>query len=182
MTDLNVNNVNEVFNQFLEIISKTIDTYTPLKLATRKQQKILRKAWISEEILTSIQHKQSLHKSFCIQGNIEQKTFYKKYANKLTKIRLIAKKLYHENKFRDTADNSLQLYNLLNDIFLSKKSSAPNVLNATGLEINNTADIANHLNSSLCKVGQTLADQIIFDPNDKNSVYYLGKEFQNQFL
>ena len=47
MTDLNANNVNEIFDQFFEIISKTIDTYAPLKLASRKQQKILRKPWIS---------------------------------------------------------------------------------------------------------------------------------------
>ena len=131
---------------------------------------------VSKGILTSIRHKQSLYKSFYIQGNIEQKTFYKKYASKLTKIKQIAKTLYYENKFRDTADNSRQLWNLLNDILPSKKSSsAPNVLNVSGLEINNTADITNHLNSFSCKVGQTLADQIICDPNDKNSVYYPGK-------
>ena len=35
-TDLNVNNVNEIIGQFLEAISKTIDTYAPLKLALRK--------------------------------------------------------------------------------------------------------------------------------------------------
>ena len=29
MTHLNVNNVNEIFDQFFEIISKTIDTYAP---------------------------------------------------------------------------------------------------------------------------------------------------------
>ena len=46
-----------------------------------------------------------------------------------------------------------------------------------GLEINNTADIANHSNRFFCKVGHTFADQINCAPSDKISAYYLRKSF-----
>ena len=83
LPDLNVNNVNNVFDEILEIISSTTNTHAPLKLATRKKQKILSKPWLTKGNIKSIRHKQFIHKSFYLLGSDQQKLFYKRYANKL---------------------------------------------------------------------------------------------------
>ena len=47
--------------------------HAPLSTASRKQQKILSKPWLSKRILPSIRRKQKMHKSFYIHGSKEQK-------------------------------------------------------------------------------------------------------------
>ena len=61
-----------------------------MRKLTRKQQKLISKRWISRGILKSIKTKQKLYFSHFVKGNSEQKQLYKKYANKLTKVKFAA--------------------------------------------------------------------------------------------
>ena len=54
---LNIENFNELFNQFVHIILSTIDTHVPLKSLTRKQKKLKSKPWITKGIFRSIKKK-----------------------------------------------------------------------------------------------------------------------------
>ena len=113
------------------MITSAIDLHAPLKLASRKQERILRKPWLTRGILTSFRNKQKVHKSHFIQGTAAQNIFYKKYTNKLTKLKAISKKLYYENEFRFSAGNPRMLWQTLNNVLPSKRStrnSAPKVL------------------------------------------------------
>ena len=103
--NLNENIFNQIFDQFLQLITSTIDFHAPIKLASGKQQKVLSKPWLTRGILTSIRSKQNMHKSHYIHGTVEQKMLYKKYTNKLTKQKTIAKKLHYENEFCSSAEN-----------------------------------------------------------------------------
>ena len=69
-----------------------------MRKLTRKQQKLLNKPYISRGILKSIKTKQKMYLFHIVKGNLEQKQLYKKYANKLSKVKFAAKKLHYQDK------------------------------------------------------------------------------------
>jgi len=69
-----------------------IVTKNYMKRLSRKQQKLKSKPWITKGIYISICHKNKMHKTHYILGDDTKKQEYKKYSNKLNKIRSIAKK------------------------------------------------------------------------------------------
>ena len=68
-----------------------------MRKVTRKQQKLINKPWISRGILKLIKTKQKMNLSHFVNGNLEQKQRYKKYASKLTKVKFAVKKLYFQD-------------------------------------------------------------------------------------
>ena len=76
--DVNPTNFNNLFNDFINIIKSIIDFHAPLKKLSLKQLKLKLKLWITQGLLISIKHKQQLYKTHFINGNSEQKKFYKK--------------------------------------------------------------------------------------------------------
>ena len=81
--DVNPSHFNNLFGDCINIIKSIIDFHAPLKKLSRKQLKLKLKPWITKGLLVSIKHKQQLYKTHFVNGNSEQKKFYKKYANKL---------------------------------------------------------------------------------------------------
>ena len=80
------NNVYDIFNEFYLLITSTIDTHAPLKKLSRKQKRLRSKPWVTKGLLISIKKKQKLHKTHYIFGSINEKLYYKKYSNLLTKV------------------------------------------------------------------------------------------------
>ena len=60
-------------DNFIEIIKATVDAHALLKIASRKQRKLLGKPWLTEEIQIYIRNKKKLHQSYYVGGNAEQK-------------------------------------------------------------------------------------------------------------
>ena len=82
-----IRELSAAFDNFIEIIKSTINAHAPLKIASRKQRKLLSKPWPTKGVQISIRYKKKLHQSFYVGGNAEQKSYHKKYANKLTKVK-----------------------------------------------------------------------------------------------
>ena len=85
-----------------------IDFNALLKKFTRKQLKLKLNLWITREPLISMKHKQKSFKKHFINDNSKQKKFYKKYANKLTRINFAAKQMYYQNKLENTKFNTFK--------------------------------------------------------------------------
>ena len=85
------NNVDDIFNEFYVLITSTIDTHAPLKKLLRKQRRLRSKPWITKGLLILIKKKQKLHKTHYFFGSINEKLYYKKYSNLLTKVKNLAK-------------------------------------------------------------------------------------------
>ena len=100
------NNFDAIFDQFLQLLTNAMTLYAPMRKLTRKQQKLINKPWISRGVLKSIKTKQKLYLSHFVNGNSEQKQLYKKYANKLTKVKFAAKKLYYQDKLETSKNNT----------------------------------------------------------------------------
>ena len=85
------NNDDDIFNEFYLLITSTIDTHAHLKKLSRKQRRLRSKPWITKGLLILIKKKQKLHKTYYIFGSINEKLYYKKYSNLLTKVKNLAK-------------------------------------------------------------------------------------------
>ena len=90
-------NFNKLFNNFVHIISYSIDIHAPLRPISRRIRKLLQKPWITKGLLTSIKKKRRMFKSHFLSSE-EKKSFYKVYSNKLTKLKTLSKKLYYTSK------------------------------------------------------------------------------------
>ena len=94
INELNDINFNSTFDNFVSLIQTVIENHAPLKRQSRKKPQLKNKPWITKRIYTSICRKNKMHKSHYILGDEAMKREYKKYLNKLTKIKSIAKKQY----------------------------------------------------------------------------------------
>ena len=101
--DVNHSNFKNLFSDCINKIKSIIDLHAPLKNLSRKQLKL--KPWITKGLLVSIKHKQQLYKTHFVNGNSEQKKFYKKYANKLNQIKFAAKQLYYHKELENSKFN-----------------------------------------------------------------------------
>ena len=88
------NEVGKLFSNFIVLVSATINTHAPLTKASRKKRKLMNKLWITKGILVSIRRKQKLYIIFLKIGTEIKKILYKTYANKLSKVKALLKKLY----------------------------------------------------------------------------------------
>ena len=79
------------FNNLITTISEVIEKHAPLHTASRKQKRIQSKPWLTKGLPTSIKNKQLLYKNFFLGNNEFGKLYYKKYANKLTRVKNLAK-------------------------------------------------------------------------------------------
>ena len=93
-------------DKILTLMSSLTNFYFPLKRLSRKQFKISKKPWITPAILTSIKHKNKLYDKFLKNRSSDLLNNYKKYRNKLTHIKELAKRYYFENLFRNTKNLS----------------------------------------------------------------------------
>ena len=105
------------------------DKNAPFKILSRKRSNLAHKPWILEEILISLRNKQKMFKTYFIGGSEIAKTLYKATANKFTKVKCLAKKLYFRSElvnFKDDAVAKLGTYFIL--FCQEKKQKQNNVL------------------------------------------------------
>ena len=54
MNTLTKNNINDVFDEFYSLITKTISNHAPLKKLSRKQKRLKSNPWMTKGLITSI--------------------------------------------------------------------------------------------------------------------------------
>ena len=77
--------------------------------------------WISKGVFTSIRNKQQLYKSHYLNGSGEERSYYKRYANLLTKIKSAAKKSYFGTQLKLHSNNPAKMWKTLRELLPSKK-------------------------------------------------------------
>ena len=174
---LDSGNFNKLFDDFARIILSAIDSHAPIKYLSRKQMKLHRKPWITKGILISIKKKNSMFKTHYINGNLNNKSYFKKYSNKLTKIKALSKKLFFTNKLQENHNNPREMWNVIRSTLPNgSKHSSPNIesLHINGNKIADSQQMANHFNDFFCNIGARLAKaQNISDTNSKLFNKYL---------
>ena len=95
-----------------------------LQNATRKQKQLFQKLWRSKGLITSIKHKQRLYRTHFLKGNFSERQFYKRYANKLTRLKNLSKIIYYKEALNEKS-NSKELWKLINSVILNKRANNP---------------------------------------------------------
>ena len=135
-----------------------------MRKLTRDQQKLINKPWISRIILKSIKTKQKMYLSHIVNGNLQQKQLYKKYAHKLTKVKFAAKKLYNQDKLKTSKNNTSKVWRIIKSLLSSSRSnkltSLPQKLRHNNTFTTNPTIIANNFNNYFSSIGKPLADQL----------------------
>ena len=90
----------------MNAILAVINLHAPLQNATRKQKRLFQKPWITKGLITSIKHKQRLYRTHFLKGNSSERQFYKKYANTLTRLKNLFKKMYYKEALNVKKSNS----------------------------------------------------------------------------
>ena len=78
----------------------SINQHAPKKPLPRKQKRLKSKQWITIGIHTSLRKRHSLFKSHILSGEDSEKSFYRKYSNKLTTPRSKKNSLHRFQKLR----------------------------------------------------------------------------------
>ena len=136
---------------------------------SRKQLKLKLKPWINRGLLISIRHKQKL-----INGNSEQKKFYKKFANKLNQIKFAAKQLYYQKELENSKFNKFKAWKIIKSLFPSsiKKSSTPEKIKCNDEVFSNPLDAAKNFCDYFSKIGLKLASKISLHDDNAFKTYF----------
>ena len=151
---------NNFFSEFVNVVTACIDRHAPLILASRRKRKLIKKRWITKGIYTSIRRKQKLYVSHFLNGSEVHKRFYKTYANKLTKIKTLAKKLYFQNEIVNSRHVMRKFWGVINSLTpYNTKPSYPSSIIVGNSVINTPAEIADEFNKHFCSIGKKLSDE-----------------------
>ena len=106
------------------------------------------------------QNKQKLHKTFYRKGNDFEKQKYRKYANLLTRVKSLSKRLYFQYKFHKNQNNSQQTWNTIRELInpISQKvKSTISVLKTAFGDITDPSGIAYEFNNYFVYIGTEIA-------------------------
>jgi len=145
--------------------SRTLYKHAPLKMMSRKQQRMHRKPWISKGILKSIKTKNKLFSKIqnLVKTDSNKWNKYKKYRNKLNHIIEYAKMTYFKNQIAQKGNNSRKLWSTINEILNKGKKQTTVIIkvqNELGSSDTTAFDIANTLSKYFSFIGEKLANQI----------------------
>ena len=148
---------------------------------SRKQLKLKLKPWITKGLLVLIKHKQQLYKTHFVDGNSKQKKLYKKYANKLNRIKFAAKQLYYQKELENSKFNMFKTWKIVKSLLPSsnKKSSTPEKIKFNDEIFSNPLDVANNFCDYFLKIGLKLASKISSHDAFKT---YLGKSLSSSLF
>ena len=129
------------------------------KQLPENKKRIHKKPWINSELLKMIKRKQNLYKTHFVNGNESDKQYFKKFANKLTRMKTQAKRAYYHATIFERKNNSKQLWNFINNIIHTKRSSTnlPFKLTLDGNETDEPGEISECFNEYFVQIGELIA-------------------------
>ena len=150
--ELTESNFDESFDAFITVVQNVTGSHAPIKRLSRKQRKLKNKPWITKGILTSIRHKNKMHKSHYILGDQVTKSEYKKYSNKLTKIKTMAKKKHFAEELEKNKNNPKKTWEILRSLLSRKQGKIfPGSVDVNGNKITDKDAISNSFNHFFLK-------------------------------
>ena len=175
--------VDHCFSKFVNILAETIDRHAPLKMASRKKQKLISKPWVNKRILVSIRKKQKLYVNFYRSGTDAQKLLYKTYANKLTKIKRLSKKLHLHQEIVNSRHDMRKFWGIVKTSLPNNQKSNPSVsLTVDGTKVTDSTKIADCFNNHFCSIRKSLADNIDSSRPHSYSLYLQNRINASMFL
>ena len=173
-----------MFELFSNTVLSTINAHAPLKPLSRKQKKFLSKPWLTKGLSTSIKNKRSMFTAHFLSDDDDKIIFYKKYVNKLTKLKALSKKDYFSSAINDTQKDPRDIWKVIRSVLTAYQDHVSAILfslKINGHTISNDQAISEHFNEFFCSIGSNLADK--FNQSAPNSLsQYLENVSLHQFI
>ena len=169
------------YSNFISVIKHKFETCFPLVRVSRKRLKD--RPWITAGLKSSIKKSHHLYRN-TLYGNCPQMiNKYKKYKVILRNCLKVAKQNYYCHLFDDTKQSAYNLWKNLGPVINPNKKKRQTTINKMCFEgkyITIDQDIANHMNSYFCEIGEKLQGVIPNSGYDYNR--YLPIRVENTFF
>ena len=152
----NSNNVNEMYNDFINKLEKCVDVHAPMKKLNKKDLKKKSKPWITTDIIKLIEFRNKLfRKKKNEKSNENVKLLYNKFRNRVNREMKKAKKIYYNQYFEDNKNNIKKTWIGIKSIINTKNEISPKTsqLYVNGNIIDDPKCIANSYNNFFTNVG-----------------------------
>ena len=103
--------VHNDFDEFIHIFQTIINKHATLRKLSRREKQLQAKPWITRGLLTSIKNKNRMFRTCYKCKDAKLIAQYKKYTNKLTRLRKLAKQEYYFKLFQKYSSNSKNMEN-----------------------------------------------------------------------
>ena len=142
------------------------------------------KPWITKGIFVSIRKKQKLYVTHYLRGNEIQKKFYKTYANKLTKLKTLSKKLYLESEIFNSRQDMQKFWSIIKTLTPEKHhSNAPDLIeNENGAIVTEPNEIAENFNKYFCSISKKLTAKNNCSQTDNFRDYLTNSVHSSMYL
>ena len=154
-------NLDNICTNFIVGFSEIVNEHAPLKTFSKRQRKQKLKPWITKAILKSIKTKNRLYNKCYKQDNPELIAHYKKYLNKLTSIKRLAKERYYTSQLLKHKQDVTKLWTIINELLdQSKRCSNTTIHKLTTIDnkyVESQSEISNILNDYFVNVGANLS-------------------------
>jgi len=107
----------------------------------------------------------------------------KKYANKLTKIKIFSKKLYLKNEIINPRNDMKKFWSIIKTSNpQNSNNKAPDRINLDENIVDNALDISQHFNDHFCSCGKKLSDSICNVNEPKFSSYLVHRVLPSMYF
>jgi hypothetical protein len=176
------NSLNQVTKDVIDTIHELTDKYAPIKEVPRSKARQFSKPWITSGILKSIKTKHKMYRSHFFSNDIEKVTIYKKYSNKLNKIKSTSKVNYYNAQFEKCKNNLKATWKLIGSLIKrrSKGQLYPTRLIRNNQTFTNRCEIVNQFNQHFTNVGPNLASSL--EICNENPTRYISNSPSSSFI
>ena len=117
-------------------------------------------------------------------NDLDKKTYYKQYSNKLNKIKTKAKKTFYYNLFKNNCKNAPNTWSTIKSVLHTKDDtqSAPYKLNINNHIIIDLTEVSNCFNDYFNEIGHSVVSNLancsstcVKDFLIKNHIYYVSR-------
>ena len=155
----NFEDVNVCWSKFESVFSSTVFNNAPIKILSKKEQKLKAKPWITKGIINSIKNKNIMFK-FAIKDKTKKfSVSFKKYRNLLNRVIECSKRLYFKQVVKNNKTNSKKLWKIINNIVTTKSTSHSKingVLDVYGKFVDEPKEVGNLMNKKFVSIADDL--------------------------
>ena len=143
---------------------------------------MLKKLWVTKGILTSIKKKNFMFKTHFLFDNASQKLFFKRYSNKLTKIKAMTKR----SKLQNHQGDAKKMWEILRKLLPAsgKTSKVPTTSSQISEICGNCSitDKCEKFNNFFCTIGKKLANNVSLQSNKPCKIFLKKRTASSFFL
>ena len=139
-----------------------MNTHAPLKPLSKRKIRQRKKPWMTKGIIKSISTKNKLYAKCYQKNKLDLLSYYKKYLNKLTTVKRLAKEQYYTSQLIERKQNMKKQWTIINELLEKNIKRHQNISKLVD-ENNNfvaTPEICNVLNNYFVNVGPNLSAKI----------------------